>query len=49
MPPKLYLLVLLGKQVYVILAGKKKAECFLMHEIGNIDGRRGFQPGRNVF
>jgi hypothetical protein len=28
---------------------KKRRECFLFHEIGRIDGRRGFQTSRNVF
>jgi hypothetical protein len=28
---------------------KKRRECFLIHEIGRIDGRRGFRTGRNVF
>jgi hypothetical protein len=25
------------------------AECFLIHEIGRIDGGRGFRTGKNVF
>jgi hypothetical protein len=45
--PKSHLLVLLGKQVDVILAGKW-LEDFPMHEIGRIDGGRGFRTGRNV-
>ncbi len=37
LPPYLHLLI------------KKRRECFPIHEIGRIDGGRGFQTGGNVF
>jgi hypothetical protein len=33
----------------VPLYSKKRRECFLIHEIGRINGGRGFRSGRNMF